>query len=240
MYVHNTASTSAGNERWIFLLTFVIIPPLLFVRSFNFKRSASLSSSSGSNELSILGTAVASSASSHPAAHGLAEARMQTLNQLKSAVIDASALIRSTKEDQQDRKLQSGSTTKKQAARHLRPKMEEEDTAVAQQEGSCEEKLAQCEAEASERSYLFVQMANHGTLSWDSTSYCYMLSTANLHNKTWVFTDRPFEQVDTINTTNFFDDFDQEAVRKEPLPLCMRTIRNSPVPWFWSWWRHRT
>mmetsp|Transcript_19398 Transcript_19398/g.40124 ORF Transcript_19398/g.40124 Transcript_19398/m.40124 type:complete len:299 (+) Transcript_19398:217-1113(+) len=79
----------------------------------------------------------------------------------------------------------------------------------------CQAKLQQCQAELNAPSWLFVQMANHCILTRSKSMsssgeevVAYALSSRDMAEETWGFTDRPFQVEGTQPTKDFFDRFD--------------------------------
>jgi hypothetical protein len=69
----------------------------------------------------------------------------------------------------------------------------------------CDSALAQCKGDASNPKLLYVQVANHCTLSRSGGKYT--LSTTDMDDDTYVFSDRPFRAETVVNTKDFFADF---------------------------------
>ncbi|KAL3935297.1 MAG: hypothetical protein SGARI_003037, partial [Bacillariaceae sp.] len=81
-------------------------------------------------------------------------------------------------------------------------------------EESMAAELAACEARLdaeSVPSFLYVQMANQCKLSRTGLGNAtqYYLSSQDMDDETYSFTDRPFQIEDTMTTVDFFDTFDQ-------------------------------
>lgn len=71
---------------------------------------------------------------------------------------------------------------------------------------TCRVNLEQCQAKLEAPTFLFVQMASSCSLS--RTEECdYTLSTLEMAEEKWAFTDRPFQVVETMSTNEFFNNF---------------------------------
>jgi hypothetical protein len=85
---------------------------------------------------------------------------------------------------------------------------------------SCKAELAALKQQALKPHYLFVQMANHCTLSRSDGSYT--LSSLDVADTTWQFTDRPLQLEESMETTEFFDNL---------IPCLLRTlVANRTLP----------
>lgn len=75
---------------------------------------------------------------------------------------------------------------------------------------SCKSDLADCNAAAAAPTYLFVQMAHNCTLSRSANAdgtMAYTMSTSDMDDETYSFSDRPFQFENEIPTEEFFANF---------------------------------
>ena len=70
------------------------------------------------------------------------------------------------------------------------------------EDDNCKTELAKCEAAASAPSFMFVQMANHCTMR--RKDGVHTLSSEDMADKTWSFSDRPFKLEDTYVPSHSF------------------------------------
>ena len=69
-------------------------------------------------------------------------------------------------------------------------------------------KYEQCKAKQDEPSFLYIQMADHCTLTRKGKSK-YLLSSFDIAETTWVFEDKPLRSEDEIPTEEFIESFDE-------------------------------
>lgn len=101
--------------------------------------------------------------------------------------------------------------------RHLEG-MDEEETCMSGLV-SCKSDLADCNAAAAAPSYLFVQMANSCTLSRSANAdgtMVYTMSTSDMDDETYSFSDRPFQVESEIPTEEFFANFTEFFIESKP------------------------
>eukprot|EP00522_Entomoneis_paludosa_P013016 CAMPEP_0172448340 /NCGR_PEP_ID=MMETSP1065-20121228/7374_1 /TAXON_ID=265537 /ORGANISM="Amphiprora paludosa, Strain CCMP125" /LENGTH=445 /DNA_ID=CAMNT_0013199803 /DNA_START=172 /DNA_END=1509 /DNA_ORIENTATION=- len=138
----------------------------------------------------------------------------------ESVILKASMLFKDQKDDfkndnspafpQHDRRSLSGGDDAMGKSGKKAGGKKSSGTQVAVEE--CRSKLEQCQAELDAPSWLFVQMANHCLLARSMAStgeLKYTLSSHDMSEETWGFTDRPFQVESTFTTMEFFDTFDE-------------------------------
>jgi len=151
--------------------------------------------------------------------HQLTKAAIETASQIATAVSKAANLFKihgrpsvgAQTVDTQLRRLKNTKT--KKAKNHI---IEEEPNKELSVQFNLmqqyKEELDQCEAEKNSPKNLFVQMANHCTLERlvsTSNVTLYNLITSDMHDETWVFTDRPFRHEETMSSKDFLNNFNE-------------------------------